>query len=89
MSLSAIIVPHKIGLSIVNKIVCSVTSYDLKGKNCFLYWYVVEDGIEDEIVKEGSYTVPASILAQWGENDDIIIRDLANHLGFSIVEILN
>lgn len=89
MSLSAIIVPHKIGISTVNKLSCTVTSYDLRGKNCFLYWSLTEDGIEDEIILEGSYTVPSYILAQWGENDDIIIKNLAESLGLSISVILN
>ena len=83
MALTVNIEPVKIISQTGVKLTAYIINYDLQSQNCILYWYISD--INDNNIYSGNYTVPQSVLENWGHDDFIIIQSLVNDKGFTII----
>lgn len=83
MSLIVNIEPVMVINQTATQLGASIVSYDLKGKYCFLNWWLLD--ADNKKIYSDNYKVPESVLASWGTDDDVIINAVAASQGINII----
>lgn len=62
---------------------CDIIHYDLVQTSCEVNWWLLNEN--ESQIYSARWFVPTDTLANWGEDDTIIINALAEALGFTII----
>jgi hypothetical protein len=69
---------------IVNRVGARIVNYDLDSNRCEVYFVLMCDTVGAYYVE--NWSIPTSILENWGTDDNIIFQAIADYKGFTLKE---
>ena len=69
---------------IVNRVGARIVNYDLDSNRCEVHFKLMCDTVGAYYVE--NWSIPTSILENWGTDDNIIFQAIADYKGFTLKE---